>query len=307
MTMNEISDPTTYLAQAVCRVILSSFELSSDVRHFAHSTLGLDSLQDIRSALMDMPDSSLPEQECLIQLLLSPSMDQRIELESFLQNVEESPGSDSELVQSLLLLCPSARISFPDGQSVHLDVDQEMMKDIVGRLRLQQVLAPELKQAVREYVPPSWHPWIRVHLRQAASSLTASRAVFLAAVLKAVPVSSPFFPQYFQFALAFVQECSETEDMFRALAAKKEHLEHSLDRAAFLEKRRTGQAMETLLMQKLPMLSINTDSAEKEIRIIDDLCLALYGHVPAGFDQACQQTEVYSDSFKPLTGREKTL
>lgn len=305
--MNETSDPTTYLAQAVCRVILSSFELSSDVRHFAHSTLGMDSLQDIRSALLDMPESSLPEQECLIQLLLSPSMDQRIELEPFLRDLEKSQVLDSELVQSLLLLCPSARISFPDGKNIHLDVDQEMMEDIVGRLRLQQVLTPELKQAVREYVPPSWHSWIRVHLRQAASPLTASRASFLAAVLKAVPVSSPFFPQYFQFALTFVQECSETEDMFRALAAKKEHLEHSLDRAAFLEKRRTGQAMEILLMQKLPMLSIDTDAAEKEIRIINDLCLALYGHIPAGFDQACQETEVHSDSFNPLTGPEKTL
>jgi hypothetical protein len=38
--------------------------------------------------------------------------------------------------------------------------------------------------------------------------------------------------------------------------------------------------METLLMQKIPMLSIDTDRAEREIQIINDLSLALYGTLP---------------------------
>jgi hypothetical protein len=160
-----------------------------------------------------------------------------------------------------------------------LDIDQETMQVIVGRLRLEQTPAPELQQALDEYVPASWHPWLRVSMRLAAAPLTASRAGFLAAVLKNVQVSSPLFAESFQFALKFVQECPETADMFKALAAQKELLEHSLDRAAFLENRRAGQAMETLLMQRLPMLSIDTAKAEREIRIIDDLCLAVYGRL----------------------------
>ncbi|MDZ7759997.1 MAG: hypothetical protein U5L00_07060 [Desulfovermiculus sp.] len=290
--MNEISVSLNDLAQAVCRFILSSFEFTDDVAHFAHCTLGLDSVEAIRSALIDPTPSCEPERECLIDLLLSPSMDQRLELESCLQNMDGSPFSDTQLVQALLQQCPQAHIAFPDGQTIGLDVDQDMMKGILGRLRLQQTLAPELKQALVQYVPPSWHPWLRVRMRLAATPLTANRAAFLGAVLKHVQVSSLFFSEYFHFALAFVQECSETEDMFRALAAKKEHLEHSLERADFLEKRRSGQAMEILLMQRLPMLSIDTATAQKEIRIIDDLCLALYGHIPAGFEQACQQTQV---------------
>jgi hypothetical protein len=127
-------------------------------------------------------------------------------------------------------------------------------------------------------------------MRLANVRLTGTRADFLAAVLTHVPASSPLFPEYFTFSLAFVQECPEDQDMAQALAAKKEYLEHSLDRAAFLEKQRTSQAMEALLMQRLPMLSIDTAAAQREIRIINDISLALYGHVPGSFDQACQES-----------------
>jgi hypothetical protein len=127
-------------------------------------------------------------------------------------------------------------------------------------------------------------------MRLANVRLAGARADFLAAVLTHVPASSPLFPEYFTFALAFVQECPEDQDMAQALAAKKEYLEHSLDRAAFLERQRTSQAMEALLMQRLPMLSIDTAAAQREIRIINDISLALYGRVPGSFDQTCQES-----------------
>ncbi|MFO7875999.1 MAG: hypothetical protein R6U55_05395 [Desulfovermiculus sp.] len=276
------TDTTYDLAQAICRVILSSFDLNQEVLHFASSTLGLDSVQAIRSALANLPDSPDSEQECLLDLLLSPSMAQRMELEPFLQGPDANSVSHADLTRVLMHQCPKARIIFPDGLQIHLKLNQGLMEGVVSRLHIQRTLAPELEKAVTDSVPHSWQTWVRARLRLAAVPLTGTRAAFLAAVLRHVPVSSPFFPEYFGFALAFVQECFENEDMVQALAVKKELLEHSLDRAAFLEKRRAGQAMETLLMQKIPMLSINTERAEKEIEIINDLSLALYGTLPGG-------------------------
>jgi len=274
------TDTTHDLAPAICRAILSSFEVNQETLHFACSTLGLDSVQAVRAALANLPDTPDSEQECLLDLLLSPSMAQRIELEPFLQRPEASSVSRADLTRVLMQQCPKALITFPDGQKMSLELNQDLMETIVSRLHIQRSLTLELEKAVNDYVPHAWQARVRVHMRLTTAPLTATRAEFLAEILRLIPVSSPFFPEYFSFALAFVQECSENEDMAQALAAKKELLEHSLDRAAFLEKRRSGQAMETLLMQKIPMLSIDTDRAEREIQIINDLSLALYGTLP---------------------------
>ncbi|MFP4048474.1 MAG: hypothetical protein ACLFT8_00875 [Desulfovermiculus sp.] len=277
------TDTTNDLAQAVCRVILSSFNFNQEALHFASSTLGLDSSREVRSVLANLPGSPDSEQACLLDLLLSPSMAQRMELEPFLQRPGLSSVSHADLTRILMHQCPKALITFPDGQQIHLKLNQGLMESVVSRLHIQRNLPPELEKSVVDYVPHSWQAWVRVHLRLAAAPLTGTRAEFLDAVLRHIPASSPLFQEYFGFALAFVQECSDNEDMALALTVKKELLEYSLDRAAFLEKRRAGQAMETLLMQKIPMLSINTERAEKEIEIINDLSLALYGTLPGGF------------------------
>lgn len=276
------NDTTQDLAQTICRVILSSFDFTQEVLDFASSTLGLDSVQAVRSALADHADTPDSEQECLLDLMLWPSMAQRMELEPFLQRPEVRSVSHADLTRILIHQCPKAVIIFPDGQQMLLELNQSLMDSIVSRLHIQRTLPPELEKAVAGSVPHSWQAWVRVHLRLAAAPLTGTRAEFLAAVLRHIPVSSPFFQEYFGFALAFVQECSVNEDMAQALSVKKGLLEHSLDRAAFLEKRRSSQAMETLLMQKIPMLSIHTERAEKEIEIINDLSLALYGTLPSG-------------------------
>ncbi|MGM0759860.1 MAG: hypothetical protein ACQEUB_09135, partial [Thermodesulfobacteriota bacterium] len=275
-----------HLAQAICGHILPSFELDKDLLHFAQSTLGLGSAQELCTALAEADSDPCPELECLLELVLSPGLDQRVNLEPILQDLSvhkmAREEDDDQLVQALMRLCPQAHIHFPDGSRVHLDVNREQMQGIVRRLRIQNFAPSVLKRAVDDHVPTSWQPWVLVQLRLAASPLTGARADFLARVLRHIPVSSSLFCQYFQFSLSFVQECADDQDMAQALQAKKEHLEHSLDRAAFLERQRSSQAMETLLMQRLPMLSIDTSEAREKIQIINDLSLALYGQVPAG-------------------------
>lgn len=284
-TMAGSTDAIQDLAQAICRVILPAFDFTQEVLHFARSTLGLDSAQAVRSALANLSHSPDSELECLLDLLFSPSMTQRMELEPFLQRQDVNSVSNADLTRLLMHQCPQAHITFPDGQHIPLGLDHGLMEGIVYRLHIQRTLSPKLEKTVAETVPYSWQAWVRVHMRLASAPLTGTRAEFLTAILRRVPVSSPFFPEYFGFALAFAQECSEREDMAQALASKKTLLEHSLDRAAFLEKTRSAQPMETLLMQKIPMLSIDTARAEKEIQIIIDLSLALYGTLPGG---SCQ-------------------
>jgi len=282
-----------HLAQAVCRYILPSFELDKDLLHFAQSTLGLGSSQELQAALAEADVDPGPELDCLLELVLSPGLDQRLDLEPILQGLsrQEMAGEieQDELVLTLMGLCPRAHIHFPDGSRVHLDLNRDQMYCIVRRLRLQNSAPSVLKRAVNDHVPTSWQPWVLVQLRLAANPLTGARAEFLVRILRHIPASSALFPQYFQFSLAFVQECADNQDMAQALQAKKEHLEHSLDRAAFLEHQRSRQAMETLLMQRLPMLSIDTSEAREKIQIINDLSLALYGQVSAGTENACRQ------------------
>ncbi len=282
-----------HLAQAICGHILSSFELDKDLLHFAQSTLGLGSAQELRTALAEADSDPCPELECLLELVLSPGLDQRVNLEPTLQDLAAHKMAREEnadqLVQALMRLCPRAHISFPDGSRVHLDVNRDQMYSIVHRLRIQNPVPSILKRAVNDHVQTSWQPWVLVQLRLAATPLTGTRADFLVRILRHISSSSALFDQYFQFSLAFAQEFADNQDMAQALQAKKEHLEHSLDRAAFLEHQRSRQAMETLLMQRLPMLSIDTSEAREKIQIINDLSLALYGQVPAGTENACRQ------------------
>lgn len=282
-----------HLAQAVCRYILPSFELDKDLLHFAQSTLGLGSSQELNKALADADLDPGPELDCLLELVLSPGLDQRLELEPILQDLSKQEMAremdHDELVQTLMRLCPRAHIHFPDGSRVHLDINRDQMYSIVRRLHIQNPAPSVLERAVNDHVQTSWQPWVLVQLRLAASPLTGTRAEFLVRIVRHIPSSSALFAQYFLFSLAFVQECADNQDMAQALQAKKEHLEHSLDRAAFLEHQRSRQAMETLLMQRLPMLSIDTSEAREKIQIINDLSLALYGQVPAGTENAYRQ------------------
>ncbi len=281
------------LSQAICHIILSSFQIDSDILHFAQSTLGLDSSTEIRTALRTVQDTFDPELECLIDLLLTPSMHQREAIEPTLQGWDKRQVEQDELIQELMASCPLADIAFPDGEQMVLDLDKNMMHGIVNRLRLGSPLPEILIQAVAEHVPDAWKAWVQVRMRLASVQLTGTRADFLAAVLQNISASSPLFSEYFTFSLSFIQECTQNADMLQSLAAKKEYLEHSIDKAAFLEKQRTSQAMETLLMQRMPMLSIDTAAAEREIQIIHDISLALYGRVLGSFDQACQESSYH--------------
>jgi hypothetical protein len=217
-------------------------------------------------------------------------MHQREAIEPTLQRWDKRQVGQDELIQELMTTCPLADIAFPDGEQMVLDLDRSMMHGIVSRLRLGSPLPEILTQAVAEHIPDVWKAWVQVRMRLANVQLTGSRADFLAAILKNVSVSSTFFAEYFTFCLSFIQECAQNTDMLQALAAKKEYLEHSIDKAAFLEKKRTSQAMETLLMQRMPILSIDIAAAEREIQIINDISLALYGRVLGSFDQACQES-----------------
>jgi hypothetical protein len=282
------------LSQAICHVILSSFQIDADTFHFAQSTLGLDSSIEIRTALRTVLDTSNSELECLIDLLLTPSMHQREAIEPTLQGWDKCQVDQDELIQELMATCPRAVIAFPDGEQMVLDLDRNMMHGILGRLRLGSPLPEILTQAVAEHVPDVWKAWVQVRMRLASVHLTGSRADFLAAVLQNISASSHLFPEYFAFSLSFIQECTHNADMLQALAAKKEYLEHSIGKAAFLEKQRTTQAMETLLMQRMPMLSIDVAAAEREIQIINDISLALYGRVLGSFDQTCQESAYHA-------------
>mgnify|MGYP006284768581 CR=1 FL=1 len=265
------------LSTVLCTSILNSLPIDQDMEHFAHSTLGMSPAEALHLIAED-PDH--PEGACFLDLILSPRMDQRIQLEKTLEGSHLSPSSLDQLIQVMVRKCPSARVKLPRGNDVPLELSQEMIGTLVHRLRLDKPVPAGLEQALQAHVPATWHPFLRARLRLAAWPLIGSREEFLSAVLSHVSTASPLFQACFDFALAFVQECSSEEDMAQALVNKRDYLEHSLDKAAFLEKQRNRHAMETLLMQRLPMLSIDVRATRETIAIIDDLNLALYGRIP---------------------------
>jgi hypothetical protein len=80
-----------------------------------------------------------------------------------------------------------------------------------------------------------------------------------------------------EFALSFLDEPAQDNDIYRTLMAKKKFYFRSLQKAKQLEIQLQKHNLETLLAQGKRVVLIDQRDAQKKMRIIDRICRAVFG------------------------------
>ena len=96
-------------------------------------------------------------------------------------------------------------------------------------------------------------------------------------VFKNLQIDNHDFFDHLDFALSFLDELKDEEDMFRALMDRKKRHFRSLQKARKLDNQLSRHNVETLLLKGESLSYIDRIDARKKINIIDRISLAVFG------------------------------
>jgi hypothetical protein len=263
------------LADEIRKILSKGFTLGHEVIHYIDSTFSNPSTADLQSILAD--DSNC-EADSLMELLLFPDEAMQFQLEPLLEQLQFQTENESSVLDQLLQGSLRTVIRFPqDGQSMHLEVTEEVANQFVSRLNISKHLAPDLLEILNGYGDENISRQIKVKLRNSKLSPSAEKIEFLCLFFKKFSPQDNDMFDCLDFAVSFLEDLRQFNDIYQALMTKKKFYFISLQKAKQLESELQKHNVETLLARGRRVVLIDQQDARKKMRIIDRVSRALYG------------------------------
>lgn len=295
----ELDDNCGLLAGELQKVLCGGITLSSEVVHYIDSTFSNPTAPELQSILHD--DSNC-EKDSLIELLLFPDETMQLQLEALLERLRFQDTDEKAVLDDFLQEPVQVAICFPgDRGSLHLTVTEEAACQIITRLNISKHLNPELLKALNHYEDENISNRIKVKIRNSRFSPTDENIKFLCLFFEKFDSQDNDIFECLEFALSFLDEPTQDNDIYRTLMAKKKFYFRSLQKAKQLEILLQKHNLETLMAQGKRVVLIDQRDAQKKMRIIDRICRAVFGkteyfeplhngeeHIEFGTDQNVQ-------------------
>ncbi len=263
------------LADEIRKILSKGITLSNEVIHYIDSTFSNPSTTDLQSILAD--DSNC-ETDSLMELLVFPDEAMQFQLEPLLERLQFQNEDQRFVVDQLSQSQLRTIIRFPqDGQSLYLEVTEELASQFVSHLNISKHLAPDLLEILDGYDDENISRQIKVKLRNSQLSPSAEKIEFLSLFFKKFKPQDDDIFECLEFVVSFLEDLREFNDIYQALMAKKKFYFISLQKAKQLESQLQKHNMETLLARGRRVVLIDQQDARKKMRIIDRVSRALYG------------------------------
>jgi len=262
-------------ADEIRKILGNGISLSSEVIHYINSTFSNPTTPELQTILHD--DSNC-EKDSLMELLLFPDEPMQLQLEALLEGLRFQEADENSILDDLLQGPVPVAIRFPEDRgSLHLMVTEDVACQFIARLNIAKHLNPALLEALNHYEDENISNRIKVKIRNSRFSPTDENIKFLCLFFEKFDSQDNDIFECLEFALSFLDEPTQDNDIYRTLMAKKKFYFRSLQKAKQLEIQLQKHNLETLLAQGKRVVLIDQRDAQKKMRIIDRICRAVFG------------------------------
>lgn len=259
------------LQEKILEIFNLGLPLSSATIHYLESTFGISDIRGLRE-ILEQGDHA--DTETLMELLLFPDTEQRLQLEPVLQEhryqVDDLPLIAAGIVQKN----PEVQL-WHQGLKLNIRLSPETTRQYVARLGIHKHLDNNTHQIICTTCSKPNRQKILVRLRAAPVTLQECAVSFFQQFLTRYGQTQRFW-EYFDLVLGLLQEFDPVVDFSRQLEEKRDFLEQALKRAEQLERDLRTQAVETLHMQRINILDLDREKLILEIEMVEDLLRTLY-------------------------------
>ena len=263
------------VAEKIIAILRGGLTLNEDTQHYVDSTFSNPSISEFEALLTD--DASC-ETDSLMELLFFPDEAVQLQLEEIIADTNLQLRDEEQIRKCVCSTSIQTRIHFANGRgALRIKVTPSDAARFVERLNLSRHLDPGLRSAISQYVHNELQTRCKVKLRNARPVTTPNKISFLQMVFKNLQIDDHDFFDHLDFALSFLDELKDEDDMFRALMDRKKRYFQSLQKARKLDNQLSRHNVETLLLKGERLSYIDRIDARKKINIIDRISLAVFG------------------------------
>jgi hypothetical protein len=263
------------LADQIRNALGKGITLGDDVVHYIDSTFSNPTVEELEAILGD--DSNC-EKDSLLELLFFPDESMQLALEEMLGYLQLGKPDEAKVQDALSREPLQVNIRLPqDRGSIDLDLPHEVIPGFIARLHIFKHLDPKLREVVNKCAEAGTGDGYKVKIRNARFLPDANKIQFLCDFFDKLDPRSHDFNTCLDFALAFLDELHQDQDLYPALMAKKRFYLRSLQKAKKLEAQLQKNNLETLLSQGKRVILVDQADARKKLLIIDRISRAVFG------------------------------
>jgi hypothetical protein len=270
------------LADKIRDILGQGITLDDGVIHFIDSTFANPAVSELEAILRD--DTNC-EKDSLTELLFFPGESMQLQLEQLLEDFQLRREDEDKVRDALCRRPLPVTIRFPEDRgSFNLDLPEAAAPGLISRLRISKHLNRSIREAIDNHVATGERDGCKVKIRNAQFSPGEQAIHFLCDFFEKMAPQSHDFNDCLDFALLFLGELKEDQDIYAALMAKKRFYLRSLQIARQLETQLQKNNLETLLSQGKRVIVVDQAGARKNMLTIDRISRAVFGKTEY-FDQ----------------------
>jgi hypothetical protein len=263
------------LADKIREVLGKGISLGDDVVHYIDSTFSNPTIIELEAILQD--DSNC-EKDPLMELLFFPDESMQLELEEMLEFLQLDKPDEDTVADALCRGPLRVDLCLPqDRGSIELELPHGVIPGFIARLHIAKHLNPKLREVINKCADQGARDGYKVRIRNSRFLPGEKKIHFLCDFFEKLTPQSHDFNTCLDFALAFLDEMNQDQDLYPALMAKKRFYLRSLQKAKKLENQIQKNNVETLLSQGKRVILVDQADARKKLLIIDRISRAIFG------------------------------
>lgn len=296
------------LAARIAQLLGAGIDAGPDLCGYIAATYSHPSPSELERILGDDSD---PEREGLLELIFFPD-------EPFQQNLEDLLPEDGGLEQAdvetiaadLIARRLRCTLIFSGGR-LAIDFAPDSVHTFLERLNLTRPIQPLLAAAISTRVAPAGRVAARVKLRNSRNTGGAVKEGFLSDLFAGLGLDDQFLT-CLDFALDFLEDIQEGDDIYTMLMDRRRTGRLLLRKAAQFEQKLKQDNIETLMLRGERAPHVSRDELLQAIILIERISLAVFGRldplgidVPQNVDVAFQSGGDVADIIRRLMRPEK--
>ena len=285
MIVSSRRQPPSLLENSIRGHLAGGMELSEEVRRFVEATFGDDSATTIETLISDQ---SSADRDSLLDLLFFPDQALQMAIEPLLETLRLQDEDVIPLADRFRIEPVTTFLRMPEANArIPLSMPEFAIDPFLARLNLAWQPADRLLATLdRIDARPlssvadnhEGRMWLRVQLRNAGIRQTPVQIRFLCDFLERIPPGNSGFVDKLAYILVFMKEQEDTDNLYRALMARKKFIFQNLLKARRSAAFASRNNMETLIMTGVRTAHFDIPTAERTLNVIDTIAMAVFGH-----------------------------
>lgn len=275
------------LAEKIVGILRQGLKISGDMLHYIDSTFSNPSAECLKSVIADESDC---ERDPLMSLIFFPDESFQVQLEEFLENENFRKTDEDNVANGIVTRFPEILLYFPDHRGIlKVPVSETDAAQFVSRLNISKKTDKRLVGAINRHAAEACRSLLKVKLRNARFVFTENKILFLCdffekagrqadpAFRSAGSARTAWMGKPMDFILRFFDELRDDQDIFQALADKKNFCFRNLQKQTDAEEQLKKNTMETLMAQGLRIPYTDKADTLDKMAMIDFISFTVFG------------------------------